>query len=105
MDPATLQKHLLAAIEHQKANRLDQAEAIYRRILAEHPHDVDALHLQALIEVSRGRADVGLAMLQRALSLMPNFVACVRDFGMGLGALGRHDESIAAYGRAVLLSP
>jgi tetratricopeptide (TPR) repeat protein len=105
MDPVTLNKRLNEGLQHQKANRVNEAEAIYKRILLEHPHDVDALHLQGLIELGRGRLDVAFSMLQRAVSLNPNFAACVRDLGQVLGLMGRHADARAAFARAVQLNP
>jgi Flp pilus assembly protein TadD len=53
----------------------------------------------------RGRADLGLPLIQQAITLLPTFPAFHTHLGETLGALGRHSEALEAYGRAVQLSP
>src|SRR5436305_2087490 len=105
MDRATETKHLTAALEFHKTGRLDEAERIYRKVLAEQPSNVDALHLLGVLLSARGNPQEGLPMLQKAAALMPQFVENLRDLAFVLGQVGRNQESLACYLRAVQMKP
>jgi len=100
MDHAAALKLLQTAMQHHQAGRLDEAEPIYRRVLDEQPHNVDALHLMGVLQSHRGKAEVGLVMLQNAAALMPQFAENWHDLGSVLAVLGRHPEPRNASVRA-----
>src|SRR2546430_2494085 len=64
MDPASQLKLLQNALAHHQANRLDEAEALYRKLLLQHSDNVDALHLLGIACAARGgsRSRVGTGM-------------------------------------------
>ena len=55
------------ALAEQRAGRLDTAEALYRRTLEETPGHPDALHMLAVVRLTRGAPRDALALLLRAL--------------------------------------
>ena len=63
----SLQSRLTAAMEHQKAGRLDQAEAIYQSILDEDPDQPDAIHLLGLIRMEQDRDLEAVEMMERCI--------------------------------------
>ncbi len=105
MDHAAALKLLQTAMQHHQAGQLDAAEPIYRRVLDEQPHNVDALHLMGLLQSSRGNAEAGLAMLQKAAALMPQFAENQHDLGSALSALGRHQEARSPSRKRLQLQP
>ena len=49
MDQASIQQAMQRAVEHHRAGRLSEAEAIYRDVLVAQPQQADALYLLGLI--------------------------------------------------------
>src|SRR3954452_19298108 len=56
MTPQELLPLLQRALVDHESGRMDEAEAAYRRVLAEHPDNADALHLMGVLLTQRGRA-------------------------------------------------
>ena len=67
----TSAKLLNLAIAHQQAGRLDDAEAVYRKLLADDPADADAWHLLGTVAAARRHWDDAVAHIERALALSP----------------------------------
>jgi len=96
----TVQAALECAITHHRGGRLDEAEAIYRRVLEADPDQPDALHLLGLAEKARGRTDQALALIGAAIARLPDFAEAHYNLGNLLRDLGRPDEAWAAFDRA-----
>jgi tetratricopeptide (TPR) repeat protein len=64
---------------------------LYRRILRQDPDNVDALRLYALIVANDGRELEAEGLLQKAISLAPDYPAALLDLGRpeGTGSLRR----------------
>lgn len=58
---------MYAALEAQKAGRLDEAESLYRRVLAAAPDLPDALHMLGVVRLGQGDLDEAQMLVQRAL--------------------------------------
>src|SRR5262249_1207052 len=54
MSTVTVKEALELGLERQKAGRMDEAEAIYREVLAQHPHEADALNLLGALAAQTG---------------------------------------------------
>jgi tetratricopeptide (TPR) repeat protein len=83
---------LEVAVEHHRAGRLDQAEGLYRKIIALQPNEADALHLLAMVAHQQGHYDEAERGARRAIA------ACGRPVGQFSNTLG---NALAAQGRAV----
>jgi Flp pilus assembly protein TadD len=59
-----------ALMLHQ-AGQVDEAVAIYERILREHPQQFQSLHFLAVAHIQGGRHAEALPLLERALALRP----------------------------------
>ncbi|HXE56261.1 MAG TPA: tetratricopeptide repeat protein [Tepidisphaeraceae bacterium] len=105
MDLSTLQHTYRAAVQHHQAGRLAEAEALYRRILAEHPDHADSLQMLGVLAHQAGHSDPGIRLLQKAIALNPNQATYHANLGVVLGATNRLDEAIVCYRRALELSP
>lgn len=81
-----------AAIAHHQARRLDEAERLYRQILAGEPNNADALHLLGVVAHQRGDHRAGINLIQRALQ----FAGARADFLCNLGETLRADRQFTA---------
>lgn len=96
---------LAEGLAHQRAGRLDRAEACYRRALALSPGNPNAVQLLGMLEFQRGRLPAAEALLRRAVASRPDIPFFHGNLGLVLQAHGKWDEALAAYGRALALSP
>src|SRR3978361_177007 len=92
-----------AAELHRKGQR-DEAEALYRRVLDVTPEQFDAQHLLGGLLHQRGRHADGLALIDAALAqhVTPEALS---NRGVVLHSLGRLDEALASFDRALALRP
>ena len=77
--------------EHQSGN-LQQAETLYRQVLAEHPNHPDALHLLGVIAYQSGQHEQSAELIQRAIVFNPRTPEYHRNLGLTLAALRRFDR-------------
>src|SRR3954451_18761964 len=105
MDERQVAELLETALSQHNAGDLASAEAAYRRVLAERPTNADALHLLGVLLGQRGQPELGLPLLQRAVTILPNFQQFHLHLGQTLAALNRHDEALAALHRALQMNP
>ncbi|HET8691450.1 MAG TPA: sulfotransferase [Steroidobacteraceae bacterium] len=102
-DPA--REKIAEAAVHQRAGRLEQAEAIYRELLAEDPRNVEALRLLALIALQTEHYGQAEQLLARAVEIAPDYLAAWIDLSrVRLEKLDLPGARIAVE-RAALLNP
>jgi len=109
MSPA---EALEKAVALHRAGNLDEAEQIYRAIIAHVPDAADAHHLLALILASRGLDDEAVSSAETAFQLMPGHQPFAQTLAQVLTSRGlRHQQegarsvAEADYRRAVALNP
>ncbi len=105
MSQLTIQQAFAQALQHHQAGRLQEAEQLYRQILAQQPGHADALHLLGVIAAQVGRHDTAVDLIRQAIALKPNFPEAWSNLGNALRNKGQLDEAIAAYQRAIALKP
>ncbi len=66
---------LATALAHHRRGDLDQAERLYREILAAQPDHADALHLLGLVFLQRGDARSAIEWIDRAVRVSPSVAA------------------------------
>lgn len=101
----TIQQALELALQHHQSGRLEEAEEIYRQILAAEPSNADALHLLGVIAHQVGQNDAALDLIRQAIALRPNFPEAYTNLGGILNGKGQWAEAIAAYRQAIVLRP
>jgi protein O-GlcNAc transferase len=92
------------AIEHQKAGQLQQAEAIYRQILAREPGNPQALHLLGVIALQEGQHGVAQKLIEQAITLKPDYGEAYNNLGLVLQNQGRMQDAARAFRRALELT-
>jgi predicted O-linked N-acetylglucosamine transferase (SPINDLY family) len=105
MPSMTLEQGLNAAVNLQRAGRLDDAEKVYRQILVQHPDCPDALHLLGVLCAQSGRKPEAIDLIRKAVALHPNVAGYYVNLGHVLLAGGNAEEAARAYSDAVRLNP
>ena len=103
--PAPIADLFAAAVQHHQAGRLDQAEALYRQILARDPKHDESLHLLGVIAHQAGRSDVAVELIRRAIALNPGNPAFYLNLGVFLRDQNELDAAAAHYRQALTLKP
>ena len=89
---------------HQQG-RLDEAEALYRAVLATEAAHFGALHLTGLIHFQRGQPAAAAEWIGRAIAVNPGVSDAHSNLGLALQQMGRIDAALASYERALQLKP
>jgi predicted TPR repeat methyltransferase len=107
-EPAThlrLDEALALAIAMHRANRLDDADELYARILEAAPDNADAVHFRGVLRHQRGGSEEALELIRRSIALN----AAVPDWHNNLGNVlletGQVDAAADAYEEAACLGP
>ena len=95
----------IAALQHHQAGRLDEAERLFRQVLAVNPRHADSLHLLGVIAYQTGRHDLAVDMIRKAIAINPREASLQSNMGNLLLQQGRLDEAVACYRRAIELKP
>ena len=93
-----------AALQHHRAGRLAQAEAIYREVLREAPGHPDALHLLGMLAHQAQRDDLAIELIRQAICGNPDPVFC-NNLGTIYRKLGRVDEAVGCYRQGLASHP
>jgi len=96
-----LQATLAHALARLNERRFAEAEATYRRILAEAPHDADALNMLRLTLAEAGNPPQAMKYIDQALRLDPARAAFHTNRGEILRRWGLIEEGLDAFKRAV----
>jgi len=101
----SLAEALDLAQQHQAGGRIQEAQALLRRIAEAKPADPRLLHRIALQALQLNLPGVALPALEQAAHLAPLDAMVQSHLGELLRRLGRVEEAIAAGERAVALAP
>jgi predicted TPR repeat methyltransferase len=105
MPEITIDQALQLAVNWHRQGKLDEAQQIYRQILAAQPAHADALHLLGVSEWQRGHAESAENWIRRALAHKPKQAGFHSNLGNVLRTRGQLTKAIAAYRRALELDP
>jgi tetratricopeptide (TPR) repeat protein len=98
-------RQLQQALQHHRAGRLAEAEALYRQILEKQPGHADALHLSGLVAHQRGQNESAARLIGKAIEANPGNPLYHSNLGLALRAQGKLDEAIRSYREALAISP
>jgi predicted O-linked N-acetylglucosamine transferase (SPINDLY family) len=104
MTDALVSQAMQIALQHHRAGRLEQADQIYRQILAQWPEHAPALHHLGLIALQTGRNRLAIDLIRRAIAREPSAEG-QNDLGIALNADGKADDAISSYRQALALRP
>lgn len=83
-EPAGPAQHLKDAILLHQQGKLAEAEILYRRVLADRPNTVDALHNLGLIRMHRGEPEHAVQLIGQALSHGPDLARAHSNFAVAI---------------------
>ena len=93
------------AVTLHRAGTLDEAEALYRRVLDLDPQEPNALTNIGTICFQRGQLEAGIPFLEASLKAKPAQPNALSNLANGLTMLGRFAEARTACEQAVALQP
>jgi tetratricopeptide (TPR) repeat protein len=96
---------LVEALEHHRAGRLTEAEALYRAVLEKDPANADAHHLLGMLAHSAGRALEAAALIAHAIKLRSDVAPFHNNLGLVLAAAGKPEQALLCYQQALTLAP
>ncbi len=82
-----------------------EAETLYRQVLAINPDHADANHLLGVLLYQRGDNAQGVEFISRAIATAPHDPTYHNNLGIPLKALGRADDAVASYRKALAIKP
>ena len=92
-------------LAHQQQGRLDEAKAVYERMLALEPHHADALHMLGVIALQLENYQVAVAFISAAVQSHPSNASAHLNLGLAFKALQRLEEALSCYQQALVLRP
>jgi tetratricopeptide (TPR) repeat protein len=89
------------AFQHHLAGRLQEAETIYRRILAVDPRHADSLHLLGAIAYQRQQFEDAVTLIGKAIEINPRVAQYHSNLGNALMECDRLTEAFECQQRAI----
>jgi len=102
---AAIQAKFQQAVAYHQRGDLDQAERLYREILAQAPAHFDALHLLGLVQHQRGHHAAAVELIGRAIKIDADNAVAYSNLGIVLRELKRPEEALASFDRALAIKP
>jgi tetratricopeptide (TPR) repeat protein len=93
------------ALQLHQAWRLQEAEALYRGVLAQKANHAAAAHFLGLLLHQNGRSADGLALLEQSVRAQPNSPDFLNNLGTVLRDLGKVAAGVELFRKAVALRP
>lgn len=93
------------ALQHKMNGEYDEAEALFKSVLAEQPNNADAWHELGLTYSYRVFIDESIAALERAVSLVPNSTRYLVDLGKTHTMYGDYDKAKPVFESILRIDP
>ena len=88
-----------------RAGRLDQAEKMYRQVLAADAGSFPALHMLGFLKAQQGQYDEAIVLLNKAVRKNPADIAALAHYAHALMAAERFEQALEAYDRLLAIEP
>jgi tetratricopeptide (TPR) repeat protein len=100
-----MQTDFAAAVEHHLQGRLDQAARLYQAVLADQPHQADALHLLGVVAYQQGDYQYACTLIGKAIAVQPGVASYHSNLAEVYRAAGQLDRALACCRAALALEP
>jgi tetratricopeptide (TPR) repeat protein/2-polyprenyl-3-methyl-5-hydroxy-6-metoxy-1,4-benzoquinol methylase len=96
---------LTEAVRLHQAGQLEQAAALYRRVLTADLNSADALHLLGMVALQQGQPKTAAELIRKAIALNEREAAYHFHLALALQTLNDTQGAVAGYRRALALKP
>lgn len=96
---------LQMAHQLRQSGQLEQAETVYRKIIADYPDDAKALTALGLLYREQREFDMARELLEKAVQVRPDSAHAHLWLGAFLRDLNEFDQACVAYRKAAELDP
>ena len=96
---------LRQAFSLHRQGLLNDAERLYREVLAHVPEQPDALHFLGVMEAQRGRYEAAIKLMNRAVAVSPRNTALLYNRANALRDMGKLNDALAGYDAALSVKP
>jgi Flp pilus assembly protein TadD/2-polyprenyl-3-methyl-5-hydroxy-6-metoxy-1,4-benzoquinol methylase len=96
---------LTEAVRLHQAGQLEQAAALYRKVLTAQPNNADALHLLGMIALQQGQAQTAAELIGKAVVLNDRHAPHHAHLALARQSLGDMEGAVEGYRRALALNP
>lgn len=103
--PSSFADELSRAIRLHQAGRLEDASAIYERILESHPSHPDALNLSGVIAHQLGDQETAIRRIEQAIGVNGTNANYYNNLGEAYRAFNCNTQAIEAFEKALQLNP
>jgi len=93
------------AVALHQQGKLEQAEALYLKILESDPRLFGPRYYLGLMRLQQDRSAEACAYLDQALAVFPNDLGALMNYGMALRAAARPEEALTMFDRALSIQP
>ena len=93
------------ALELHQAKKLDEADKLYKKLLATLPTHPTLLANIGTIALQKGKYEEAVRVLSKSLQIVPNQPIAFSNRGNALKGLKRYEEAIVSYDKAIALNP
>ena len=93
------------ALQLHQAGRRQEAEALYRQVLAQQANHAAALHFLGLLLHQTGRSEEGLGLIEQSVALQPRNADFLNNTGTVMRDLGRVAAAVDFFRGAVDVKP
>ena len=94
MSQLTLDQALRMVLRHREAGRSDDADGIYRQIVAQISGEAEALHWLGLLACEEGHIDLAIDLIGRAIAVDPSVAAYHSNLGECYRRAGQSERAI-----------
>lgn len=102
---STVYQALTDALAHQQAGRFDEAERLYRQILAVAPQQADAWHLWGMVAYQQHDYQTAVERIRQAVAVAPTSAMYLANLGLALRMARQLPEALDVLERAVAVAP
>ncbi|MEO5338915.1 MAG: tetratricopeptide repeat protein [Magnetococcus sp. MYC-9] len=96
---------LQEALRHHQGGRPQEAEPLYRQLLALHPDHAQALYLLGETFYQRGQAETAAEWIAKAVAAAPDQPFYSHNLGIVCAQLGRLEQAVTCFQRVLALQP
>jgi len=98
-----IEAYFQSGLRLHRAGRLQEAEQVYRQVLAASPAHADSLHMLGVIATQCGQPEAALSCFDRAIALKPSIAIFHVNRAAALLPLRQLDAALAACQKALRL--